>query len=227
MLLMGESSVFEWLCCVCSQTRLGPGPSQRGRQVQRCGKRTAGPPKAGGSEYLELHGVFSITLRALGAGLLSKVWFPCFALSAGRRFGFGSSRTRSACRGGAGRRRSIVGCRRGRDFLPLVRGFRNRIYYLDESAPTTCLPFHLTPILSVIREVKMYFCNSRCLCLWSVMLVTKPNLPTDDREQRMVLILPDGKKRSFDKLIKLAQWSAANTIGTSESKWLNNGREVL
>jgi len=29
---------LEWLCCVCSQTRLGPGPRQRGRQVQRCGK---------------------------------------------------------------------------------------------------------------------------------------------------------------------------------------------
>jgi hypothetical protein len=39
--------------------------------VQRCGKVTAGQPTAGGSEYLELHGAFSITLRAPGAGLLS------------------------------------------------------------------------------------------------------------------------------------------------------------
>src|SRR5258708_9138249 len=34
---MGCSSVFEWLCCVCSQTRLGPGPRQQGRQVQEEG----------------------------------------------------------------------------------------------------------------------------------------------------------------------------------------------
>jgi hypothetical protein len=42
------------------------------------GKGAAGPPKAGGSEHLELHGVFSITLRAPGAELLSKFGF--FAL---------------------------------------------------------------------------------------------------------------------------------------------------
>ncbi len=33
-----------------------------------------GQPQAGGSEYLELHGAFSIALRAPGAALLSKVW---------------------------------------------------------------------------------------------------------------------------------------------------------
>jgi hypothetical protein len=38
-----------------------------------------GQPQAGGSEYLELHGAFSIALRAPGAELLSKVWFPCLA----------------------------------------------------------------------------------------------------------------------------------------------------
>ena len=34
---LGSSSVFEWPCCVCSQTRLGPGPRQRRRQVQEEG----------------------------------------------------------------------------------------------------------------------------------------------------------------------------------------------
>jgi hypothetical protein len=38
----GGSSVFEWLCCVCSQTRLGPGPRQQGRQVQEEGFPTLG-----------------------------------------------------------------------------------------------------------------------------------------------------------------------------------------
>src|SRR5271156_671825 len=37
LLLMAASSVLEWLCCVCSQTRLGPGPRQRRRQVQEEG----------------------------------------------------------------------------------------------------------------------------------------------------------------------------------------------
>jgi hypothetical protein len=46
-------------------------------------KWPTGQPQAGGSEYLELHGAFSITLRAPGAALLSKVWFPCRARSAG------------------------------------------------------------------------------------------------------------------------------------------------
>ena len=34
-----------------------------------------GQPKAGGSEYLELHGAFSISLRAPGAELLSRFGF--------------------------------------------------------------------------------------------------------------------------------------------------------
>src|SRR3984957_2327296 len=34
VLLMDASSVVEWLCCVCSQTCLGPGPRQRRPQVQ-------------------------------------------------------------------------------------------------------------------------------------------------------------------------------------------------
>jgi len=46
-------------------------------------KWPTGQPQAGGSEYLELHGAFSITLRAPGAALLSKVWFPGSARSAG------------------------------------------------------------------------------------------------------------------------------------------------
>lgn len=76
------------------------------------------------------------------------------------------------------------------------------------------------------EEGEMYFCDSRCLCLWSMMLVTKPNLPTDDHEQRVVMTLPGGSKRSFDTLVELAQWSVANAIGKPESEWLKNGYEV-
>ena len=73
-------------------------------------------------------------------------------------------------------------------------------------------------------EGEIYFCNSRCL--WPMMLVTKPNPPEGSRQPLFVMTLPNGKKRSFDTLVELAQWSAANAIGKLESEWLKNGREV-
>jgi hypothetical protein len=100
--------------------------ASEGGKCNGVGKVTAGQPKAGGSEYLELHGAFSITLRAPGAGLLSKVWFPCFALSAGDCV---CCRFCSYRRGVAGRvdlpaevgpedGSLIVGCRLGGALLP-------------------------------------------------------------------------------------------------------------
>jgi len=41
-----------------------------------------------------------------------------------------------------------------------------------------------------------------------------------------VVTNPIGKKRSFDKLMDLAQWAAANALGKPESEWLMNGRDV-
>jgi hypothetical protein len=45
--------------------------ASEGGKCNGVGKGAAGQPKVGGSEYLELHGAFSITLRAPGAELLS------------------------------------------------------------------------------------------------------------------------------------------------------------
>ena len=75
-------------------------------------------------------------------------------------------------------------------------------------------------------EGDMYLCNSRCLCIWAVMLVTKHNLPDSERDRSFVVTNPVGKKRSFDKLMDLAQWAAANALGKPESEWLMNGRDV-
>ena len=47
---------------------------------------------------------------------------------------------------------------------------------------------------------------------------------TGDRS--FVVTSPVGKKRSFDKLMDLAQWAAANALGKPESEWLMNGRDV-
>jgi hypothetical protein len=53
------SSVFEWPSCVCLQTRLGAlAHASEGGKCKMWEKWPLGQPKAGGSEYLELHGVF-------------------------------------------------------------------------------------------------------------------------------------------------------------------------
>jgi hypothetical protein len=64
------------------------------------------------------------------------------------------------------------------------------------------------------------------LCIWAVMLVTKHNLPESQRDRSFVVTNPVGKKRSFDQLMDLAQWAAANALGKPESEWLMNGRDV-
>ena len=58
-------------------------------------------------------------------------------------------------------------------------------------------------------EGDMSLCNSRCLGIWAVMLVTKPNLPESERDRSFLVTSPVGKKRSFDKLMDLAQWPLA------------------
>jgi hypothetical protein len=53
------------------------------------------------------------------------------------------------------------------------------------------------------------------------MLVTKHNLPESERDRSFVVTNPVGKKRSFDKLMDLAQWAAANALGKPESEWVD------
>jgi len=58
------------------------------------------------------------------------------------------------------------------------------------------------------------------------MLVTKHNLPESERDRSFVVTTLLGKKRSFDTLMDLGQWAAANALGKPESEWLRNGRDV-
>jgi hypothetical protein len=112
--------------------------ASEGGKCNDLGKVTAGQPKAGGSEYLELHGAFSITLRAPGVALLSKVWFPCLALSAGRCFGlvFEGIAGAKGLRRWAGRRRPIVGCRLGGALLPRRSRLFDRMKRVLDSGST-------------------------------------------------------------------------------------------
>jgi hypothetical protein len=43
----------------------------------------------------------------------------------------------------------------------------------------------------------MYLCNSRCLCIWAVMLVTKHNLPESERDRSFVVTNPVGKSAAL------------------------------
>src|SRR6202789_1557617 len=85
VLLMDASSVFEWLCCVCYQTRLGPGPRQRRRQVQEEGSLPSERSGEGGAKRRSAQakrGRLGCLLRAPEAEPLRRAWFPCWARSA-------------------------------------------------------------------------------------------------------------------------------------------------
>ena len=73
---------------------------------------------------------------------------------------------------------------------------------------------------------EIYLCNARCLCIWAVMLVTKPNLPEKGQLRSFVLTDPLGQNRRFKDLLELAQWAAATALGNSEREWASNGSKL-
>src|ERR1700677_2895423 len=85
-------SVFEWLCCVCSQTRLGPGPRQQGRQVQEEGFPTLGTERLAewrGRSAAEVctseaRKIGVASCRAPGTEFPQQVWFPCISVKTQR-----------------------------------------------------------------------------------------------------------------------------------------------
>jgi hypothetical protein len=81
MVLIGGSSVFEWPCCVCSQTRLGPGPRQRGRQVQGVGKVADRPAEGRRKRIPGAARSFFHRLARARSRAPQQVWFPCRARS--------------------------------------------------------------------------------------------------------------------------------------------------
>ena len=61
-------------------------------------------------------------------------------------------------------------------------------------------------------EGEMYFCNSRCLCIWAVQLATRPNLADGRRLRGVQLTQPTGERRTFADVGELAKWSVANAV---------------
>jgi hypothetical protein len=76
-------------------------------------------------------------------------------------------------------------------------------------------------------EGEMYFCNPRCLCLWSVNLATRANIPDKLKDAAYLLTLPEGTSRRFSGIVSLGQWATANAIGSEQAEWLKNGESVL
>jgi hypothetical protein len=72
LFFMGGSSVFEWLCCVCSQTRLGPGPRQQGRQVQEEGFPTLGTERSAEWRGRSAAEVCTSEARKIGVPLVAR-----------------------------------------------------------------------------------------------------------------------------------------------------------
>src|ERR1700692_1213710 len=85
---MGWFLRFEWLCCVCSQTRLGPGPRQQGRQVQEEGFPTLGTERSAEWRGRSAAEVCTSEARKIGDCLLSRArdgvpqqaWLPCISV---------------------------------------------------------------------------------------------------------------------------------------------------
>jgi hypothetical protein len=56
---------------------------------------------------------------------------------------------------------------------------------------------------------EMYFCSSRCFCVWSVQLATRSNLPEEHRAGVYLLVTPTGEEHQFSGIVEVARWAAA------------------
>ena len=59
----------------------------------------------------------------------------------------------------------------------------------------------------------VYFCNARCLCIWSTLLATKANLPEQQKVLDLYLMSPGGARSHFNTVRELARWAFENALG--------------
>src|SRR5271163_4090299 len=104
MLLMGGSSAFEWPCCVCSQTRLGPGPRQQGRQVQEVGFPTWNEVEGGRRPVCTSAArKIGVPLARARDGVPQQAWLPWLCMERMDAFGGVAGCPRSGGDGRVGR----------------------------------------------------------------------------------------------------------------------------
>ena len=64
---------------------------------------------------------------------------------------------------------------------------------------------------------EIYLCNPGCLCVWSVLLATRPSLDEKINEQTLILKLPSREEKSFDDLSALALWATAHALHRAQT----------
>ena len=66
-------------------------------------------------------------------------------------------------------------------------------------------------------QAAVYFCNARCLCVWSILLATKANLPEEQKTLNLDLVRPGGARLHFVHVRELARWAVENALGRDEA----------
>ena len=70
----------------------------------------------------------------------------------------------------------------------------------------------------VIDEVgEIYLCNPRCLCIWAVLLATRPTLDEKIKNHKLKLQLPSTEEESFEDISDLALWATAHALRRAET----------
>ena len=54
---------------------------------------------------------------------------------------------------------------------------------------------------------EMFFCNLRCLCVWSVQLATRPVLSDEQRSGMYILNVPSNEGQRFTGIDQVARWA--------------------
>ncbi len=75
------------------------------------------------------------------------------------------------------------------------------------------LKYHLSALGA---QGAVYFCNARCLCISSVLLATKANLPEEQKTLNLDLVKPGGTRLHFVDVKELARWAVENALGRDE-----------
>lgn len=79
---------------------------------------------------------------------------------------------------------------------------------------------------------EMYFCNLRCLCVWSIQLATRRNLPDLKKSGAYVSKTQFGDELRFGGVRPLADWATRNALEAScpfstHSTGIDRGIRVL
>lgn len=60
---------------------------------------------------------------------------------------------------------------------------------------------------------EMYFCGARCLCVWAVLLATRPDLTDKSMSEKLSLLASTRERFDFKSIAELARWAVENAFG--------------